>query len=119
MKKIYFKGYYGFKNIGDDIFCVTADWICNNIWDNVEAVFIGKDLPRLSSRAKVYNFNNINVKRVFELFTLFRVDKIIFFGGSTLYIIKNLFNILDKSKLLYNKLGAKGTSKGPFKTMNH
>lgn len=54
MKKqqIYFKGYYGYKNIGDDIFCVTADWLCNNLWDNKRAVFIGPNLPNVSKSSK-------------------------------------------------------------------
>ncbi|NLY78050.1 MAG: polysaccharide pyruvyl transferase family protein [Tissierellia bacterium] len=120
MKKIYFKGYYGYKNIGDDVFCVTADWICNNIWENVQAVFIGKDLPKLSNNAKVYSFNNGTIKRIFELINLIRMDKIIYFGGSLLHSrIRGLFDIkyyLNKYRFLYNKLGTIGTSVGPFKS---
>lgn len=120
MKKIYFKGYYGFKNIGDDIFCVAADWISNEIWEDSQAVFIGENLPIVSDNAKVYHFDNHLIKRMFELYTLFVMDKIIYFGGSLLHSkIEGLFDIkyyLNKFSTLNQKLGTIGTSIGPFKT---
>jgi hypothetical protein len=57
-KSIYFKGYFGFKNLGDDIFCVTADYICNNIWENTRPIFIGRDLPLISNNALKMNIKN-------------------------------------------------------------
>ena len=55
---IYFKGYYGFKNLGDDIFTVTADWICNNLWTSYKPIFLGENLPNISSNAIKIKVNN-------------------------------------------------------------
>lgn len=44
MKKIFFKGYYGFSNFGDDIFVLTADYITKK-YLNCQAIFIGEILP--------------------------------------------------------------------------
>lgn len=54
MKKIYFKGYYGYENLGDDIFTITAEWICNNYWVGFRPVFIGRSLPALSKYSIKY-----------------------------------------------------------------
>lgn len=118
MKKIYFLGYYGYKNIGDDVFCVTADWICNNIWNDVQAAFLGKDLPKLSNNAKTYSYSNGIIKKTYRIFNFITADKIIHFGGSLLF--RKLGGLRDGKFYLknffYKKLGAIGVSVGPFKS---
>lgn len=120
MKKIYFYGYYGFKNIGDDVFCVVADWICNNIWENVKGVFVGQSLPKLSNHTETYSFYNENIVKIFKFINLFRADKIIYFGGSSLHSkprgLIDIQRYLNKYEFFYNKLGAIGISIGPFKS---
>lgn len=76
MKKVYFKGYYGNKNLGDDVFTVTAAWICKNYWKNYVPIFIGKKLP-------VIEHQNIAVieasglkKRIIELYYAIISDKV-------------------------------------------
>ncbi|XHB96080.1 hypothetical protein AAFF39_05590 [Lactococcus garvieae] len=45
--------------MGDDIFAVTADWLCNNIWEDGKAIFIGSDLPKLSTQAKIIKIKTL------------------------------------------------------------
>lgn len=116
--RVYFKGYYGHKNIGDDIFCVTADWICNNIWNNVESIFVGESLPILSKNSICYQSGNPRIRRLFEVIGFIRVKHIIFFGGSTMASIKRSKKILNNVPFLRKKLGTIGTSIGPFKNSN-
>jgi len=120
LKKIYFYGYYGFRNIGDDVFCVVADWICSNIWKNTQGVFVGKDLPKLSNNVKTYSFKNEIAIKILKFINLFRTDKIIYFGGSSLHskprVLQDIQYYLDKFKFFDDKLGAIGISIGPFKS---
>ena len=117
-KRIYFKGYYGFKNIGDDIFCVTADWVCNRIWGNKKPIFIGKELPNLSNNSIKKNISNYWLRKLYEFIILFKSERIIYFGG-TLFSkvggIKDIKYILSKFPIFHSKLGTIGTSIGPFK----
>lgn len=117
--EIYFKGYYGFKNIGDDVFCVTADWLCENYWVDKQPVFIGENLPNLSKSARVIKNKNYWVRRLFELLICIRVSKIIYFGGSVFtsgdFSINNIKYYFNKFKVFNTKLGSIGTSIGPFK----
>ena len=118
MKKIYFKGYYGYENLGDDIFTVTAAWICNTLWSNCVPVFIGRKLPVINNTAKKIEINNDFFKRIVELLVCFKVNYIIYFGGSLLSSGGNSFRDIKlyfkKIPYLSNKLGTIGTSIGPF-----
>ena len=118
-KRIYFRGYYGYKNTGDDIFCVTADWICNELWSNTKPIFIGKDLPKLSNLAIKYQIKKYEILKFYELFASLYANNIIFFGGSALHKIHGLKDIkyyLGKIPFFNSKLGTIGTSIGPFKS---
>lgn len=121
MKKyIYFKGYHGNQNIGDDIFVIVADWICSDLFKELSftPVFFGNHLPIVSKSA-------INIKRkgglrgkFQELILCFKAKSIIFFGGSvfTGYTFNKYGSqsFLNRIPLLNKKLGAIGTSIGPF-----
>ncbi len=119
-EKIYFKGYYGFSNLGDDIFCVTADYISNNIWKNKQPIFIGEKLPIVSNNAKTIEYKNRILRKITELFICLKSEYIIYFGGSTLsgkiLGLKDLKYYLDRFSVFHQKLGSIGTSIGPFKT---
>ncbi|WHY00415.1 polysaccharide pyruvyl transferase family protein [Neobacillus sp. DY30] len=122
MKKIYFKGYYGYKNLGDDIFAVTAEWICNNLWNNCTPIIIGKDLPIISKGTKRIEIKNELLRRGVELVVCLFVHRIIYFGGSLFSGggsgYKDLKFYLRKIPFLYKKTGAIGTSIGPFDSRN-
>ena len=117
-KTIYFKGYYGFKNMGDDIFAVTADWLCNNIWEDGKAIFIGSDLPKLSTQAKIIKIKNPYLRKLYEYYLINQVDYIIYLGGSLFGKFGNFMDIkhvFNKFSRFHSKLGTIGTSVGPFK----
>lgn len=117
MKKIYFKGYYGFKNLGDDIFCATADWICNNLWKDKKAIFLGRDLPAVSKNSVKIGIRNYWLRKLIELFLVLGSDYIVYFGGSLFSRVSGLRDIkymLGKCSIFYPKLGTVGTSVGPF-----
>lgn len=121
MKKIYFKGYYGFKNLGDDIFCVTADWICNHLWKESFPIFIGDSIPNISNNAKKIETKNRFYKKIWEIYICLKADHIIYFGGSVLSKMsgyKDLKFYLNKFSIFNKKLGTIGTSIGPFRNTN-
>lgn len=120
-KLVYFKGYYGFKNIGDDIFCITADWLCKEMLNDKKAIVIGENLPNLSSNIKKFNIKNYWLRKAFEFFLIFNSDYIIFFGGSLFHRIggiRDIKFILEKLPIFYRKLIAIGISIGPFKSQD-
>lgn len=120
MKKIFFKGYYGYENLGDDIFVITAEWICNNLWSNYRPVFVGKKLPRLSS-SSVWRVNNSITKGATELFLSFTCNNIVYFGGSLFtnggYSLTNLKYLIRKNNYLQRKTNLVGVSIGPFQNI--
>lgn len=117
VKKIYFKGYYGFQNVGDDIFCVTADWICNNHWKETQAIFIGDKLPMISDNSIEVNPKNRILRRIYEIYVCLAADAIIYFGGSVLSKVsgwKDIKFYFEKLRIFNKKIGTIGTSIGPF-----
>lgn len=118
-KVIYFKGFYGYKNLGDDIFCVTADWLTNNLWQDKRAIIIGDNLPILSKKSLIINTKNRSLRKVLEILISLYVDNIIYFGGSVFHSKSNKF--LDIKRIysypkFANKISTIGTSIGPFKS---
>ncbi|MDB0579485.1 polysaccharide pyruvyl transferase family protein [Salinicoccus roseus] len=112
--KIFFKGYYGFKNIGDDIFVHIANWYFKNKMENAELIFIGNELPKGIEYKKSSNKFH---KNILEALYFMKADLIVYWGGSTFENISGLtdpkFYIMN-FKLLSNKFLAFGISLGPF-----
>lgn len=112
-KNILFKGYYGFSNIGDDVFVLTANWWCEKYLDKYKPIFIGKELPINIEGIRVSN----KLRRYIELYYLFNSKNIIFFGGSLFnnqISVLDIRNIISKNDKLINKTMAFGVSIGPF-----
>ncbi len=120
MKKIYFKGFYGYKNLGDDIFTVTSEWICENLWSKRKPIIIGKDLPKLSTRTKKIEIKNEFLRRIVELIVCVFAHRIIYFGGSLFTGggsgYKDLKFYIRKVPSFSRKTGTIGTSVGPFES---
>lgn len=118
-KYMYFKGFYGYRNLGDDIFCVAADWITRSVWSKKRAIFIGDNLPNVSNNSKVFNIKNAYIRRIVEVFISIFANTIIYFGGSVFHSRSKrkleLKQIYGKYKIFNSKLGTIGTSIGPFK----
>lgn len=117
-RKVYFKGHYGFRNLGDDIFTVTADWLCNNLWLDIEPVFIGPHLPLLSTNARKYEIENRALRKAYEFVTSLTVTNVIHFGGSVRInldkSIRDLRYFLYGMRYFRRKLGAIAVGLGPF-----
>lgn len=111
--KIFFKGYYGFENLGDDIFVHTIKWFANKYGysDKIH----GYNLPENTEGKKVRNKIE---KNLFDIYYALTCKRIIYWGGSTFEknsSITDLKYYLMRIKFLRKKLLAMGISIGPFK----
>lgn len=84
MKKIYFKGYYGYKNLGDDVFTITSQYLATVYGEDIETYYVGQNLPKIDllNSKSITKGSNI-VLNVKELMMMFKVDRIIYFGESS------------------------------------
>jgi polysaccharide pyruvyl transferase WcaK-like protein len=119
-KNIYIKGYYGNKNIGDDVFVIIADWIFREPLKSlsIRPIFLGENLPIVSDHSKCLKRRNNLLSRIQEISLFYSVRSIVFFGGSL--FTGHTFNkygaqtFLYKAPFLNKKLLTIGTSIGPF-----
>lgn len=118
---IFFTGYYGQLNTGDDAFVEVASWGANKFWNKEKLRFsaVSKKLPQVQlpirgyplSLPKTYNFQ--------QGLLLNNTDYLISAGGSTFQneikegSLKSKAMCLQKKNKL--KIGAIGVSIGPFK----
>ncbi len=111
--KVFFKGFYGFKNLGDDIFVHTIEWFCKK--NEIDYMIHGYNLPY---GVKGKNINNKFQKNLLDLFFTFRAHKIIYWGGSTFEDISkktDLKNFISRFNFLTDKVLLFSISLGPFK----
>lgn len=111
---IFFKGYYGFNNIGDDVFVHTIDWFCKK--NNFKYLIHGYNLPKGINGKNVKNKYS---KLIFDLFYSIKGNQIIYWGGSTFEQIsskKDLKYFLNKVVFFNKKVLTMGVSIGPFAT---
>lgn len=113
MKKIiFFKGYYGFKNIGDDIFVLVAEYVTEKYLESM-GLFIGNDLPKTPGESIKLSLGQRGICRLAEIISCFSANRIIVFGGSTISNIggiKKLYTWIDRFRVLSKKTSTIGTS---------
>ncbi|MBO9732307.1 MAG: polysaccharide pyruvyl transferase family protein [Chitinophaga sp.] len=113
--RTYLRGYYGHKNIGDDVFCVVADWTFKNKFGLRNTHVQGLDLPQL----KYIQSSKLSANKYIKYGQLYmealKSSNIIHVGGSTFG--DGARSIVDVRNIYqYKKLYALGISVGPFKT---
>lgn len=111
---IFFKGYYGFKNIGDDVFVHTIDWFCKK--NDFKYLIHGYSLPNGIDGKTV---KNKYCKLILDIYYSIKGNQIVYWGGSTfeqISVKKDLKFYLNKFSFLNKKVLAMGISIGPFKT---
>jgi polysaccharide pyruvyl transferase WcaK-like protein len=113
--RTYLRGFYGLKNIGDDVFCIVMDWAAKNIFGLTHIYLHGHDLPRMRNmngipylKWRMFPFMQVRIEAL-------RSRNIIHAGGST--FARAAVSLLDERNLFrYRQLFALGISIGPFKT---
>jgi len=119
--KIFFEGFYGFKNAGDDAFVEVSSWGAEKYWGCNDNFFLGTTLPETTRKISASNikYNLPGFDRITLLNNLRNTNYFISSGGSTFSTLpyhsnKSIAKIYASinSKL---KLGAIGVSIGPFK----
>jgi len=124
MTNFLFNGYYGYKNIGDDVFCVVADWGSRHYWGASQLAFLSSELPVLSQPAK----NIIPQQKKYpghqtiaRTLSALEARHMVYFGGSTLHSKQESWVNILRNPLIQNiglkSISASGVSVGPFKSV--
>ena len=111
--KVFFKGFYGFKNLGDDIFVHAINWFCQN--NDIDYLIHGYNLPY---GIKGKNVKNKYQKNLLDFVYSLKANEIVYWGGSTFESISrktDLKNIINRFGFLKNKVSLFSISLGPFK----
>lgn len=124
MSNFLFSGFYGYRNIGDDVFCLIADWGSRKFWGAQVLSFMAQEIPELTHPAhcvipkkKMYPGH----RRWAAYQAAISHQNIVFFGGSILHSKQESWANLAMSPMV-RKLGCKniaaaGVSIGPFKSI--
>jgi len=117
VKNIYVKGYYGYQNLGDDIFVITADYIFGEYFKKSKGIIVGNHLPN-TYNLKIIKRKSKLMRRLSEFMNLINTHFILYFGGSVFFNGgSNIFNLkywIRKYRKFQNKVIAYGNSIGPF-----
>lgn len=114
-RTILIKGYYGFENVGDDVFCLVSNKYLNTNHSDIKTIYIGSNIPNAVNSIKI---NSNYLRRFIELYYMLKVNKIIFFGGSLFHSkikIGDFRYLMSLNKKIMKKTSAFGISVGPFK----
>ncbi|WP_312789816.1 polysaccharide pyruvyl transferase family protein [Sphingobacterium sp.] len=119
---IFFTGYYGQLNTGDDAFVEVASWGANKFWNkkNLRFSAVSQRLPRVKTSIKGYPFSIPKTYNFQQSLLLNNTDYLISAGGSTFQNKIKSGSLKAKAMLLQEKnklkIGAIGVSVGPFKS---
>lgn len=122
MNKIIYSGFYGFQNVGDDVFLEVAAWGSEKFLNSKNVHFFGSNLPNLVNPFKQFSKPLFKGhERIQGLIELSNAHYFISAGGSTFSRHKksSFKQIAEYSKMINPKLktGAIGVSIGPFKSI--
>ena len=67
--KIFFEGFYGFKNAGDDAFVEVSSWGAEKYWNCNDNFFLGASLPETVHKIKT---PNIKINALFNSRNIFK-----------------------------------------------
>lgn len=125
MKKILFNGFYGFKNIGDDVFMEIVSWAAyKNNFKN-KSYFLSHISPLLQSPSHhLYPYIFKGQKRIEGIIHMLNADYFISAGGSTFTghkksSFKEIAEIVKRNTNPKLKTGAIGVSIGPFSSIKN
>ncbi len=123
MTDFLFNGYYGYRNTGDDVFCVVADWGSRKYWGAKDLAFVATELPVLSRPAQAIiptERRYPGQQTVSRTLSGMSARHMVYFGGSTLHSPQELWvNLLRQAlvqKVGRKSIAAAGVSVGPFKS---
>ncbi len=118
---IFFTGYYGQLNTGDDAFVEVAAWGANKFWNKNKLRFsaVNKRLPRVKTPIKGYPLSIPKTYNFQQGILLNNTDYLISAGGSTFQNEIKTGSLKAKAMFLQEKnklkIGGIGVSVGPYK----
>lgn len=123
MSDFLFNGYYGYRNTGDDVFCVIAEWGSRKYWGARDLAFLASELPVLGGAARAIiptGRRYPGQQTVARTGAGLAAKHMIYFGGSTLHSPQERWVNLLRNPLVQalgrKSIAAAGVSVGPFKS---
>jgi polysaccharide pyruvyl transferase WcaK-like protein len=121
LKDISFCGYYGQRNFGDDVFCVTSDWAAAKYWGTCRTVYIAGELPKMPHPCTKLYPDTQSYRGQYKLRLtahMLKVKMLVFAGGSVFHGERSWEKrcIYAFQKIRQFRMGAIGVSLGPYRT---